>query len=383
MLYAIDQFVLSGGRALVFVDPYMESDPRGRGGPVSGSDLEPIFEQWGVELLDDSIAADMQFAERVRYRRDGREVVGEFPVWLNLQPTQLDGDDVVTANLGNIFMATPGVLRQREGSGLTVTPLIRTGSRAASVDTSLIDGALSPAAIIDAYEPGSKALTLAARISGTATTAFPDGPPPAAEQEEAPAAQTDSTAHREEGEINVIAVADADLLHEQFWASSQSVLGSRIVIPTASNADFVVNALENLTGSSDLISVRSRGEFSRPFTRVAEIRQGAELRLRSKEQQLLDRLEETEQALLRLEQGKTGDGQDRLVLSEEQQQEIEQFRREKIRIRQELREVRHQLRKDIENLEGWLKFINIGLLPLLITVGATVVGVRRSRRRHR
>lgn len=184
------------------------------------------------------------------------------------------------------------------------------------------------------------------------------------------------------GDINVVVVADADMLHEQFWASRRNVLGNDILVPSSSNADFVINTLENLTGSGDLISVRSRGEFTRPFTKVVEIRRAAELQYRQKEQQLLDRLEETERALLELEQGRRND-QNQLMLTGEQQQEIEKFRREKVRIRQELREVQHQLRSDIETLEGWLKFVNIGLLPLVIVVGAGVVGLRRTRGRNR
>lgn len=389
MRYAIDQYVLSGGHALVLVDPYMEAQARGRRGAASASDLEPLFEQWGVELADGKVAADMRFAERVRYRQNQRQVVGEFPVWLNVQPTGLNAEDVVTANLGNVLMATPGVLRRRENAQTEFTPLIQSSSESMSMDASVIEEATTPAAVIEAYKAGSQSLTLAARVSGPAATAYPDGPPPADANGQNPGqgdeAEPGSGApeHVKSAEdINVIVVADADLLHEQFWARRQSLLGNRMVVPTASNANLVVNALENLTGSSDLISVRSRGRFSRPFTKVTEIRQDAELKYRRKEQQLLDRLEETEQALLELEQGRRNE-QDQLVLSEDQRQEIEKFRREKVQIRKELRRVQHQLRKDIEELEGWLKFVNIGLLPLVITLGATFVGLRRGRSRKR
>ncbi|MDZ7840600.1 MAG: Gldg family protein [Gammaproteobacteria bacterium] len=386
MLYAIDQFVLSGGRALVFVDPYMETEARGRGQATSASDLAPLFRQWGLELEDGKVASDMRFAERVRYQRDERQVVGEFPVWLNLDPDQFNADDVVTASLGNVFMATPGVLRKRDGAASEFTPLIRTSDEAMDLDTSVITEAATPAAIIEAYEPGSESLTLAARVSGRAETAYPDGPPEPESRDQAsgedrnqagPVGQAVSG-----GDINVVVVADADMLHEQFWASRRNVLGNDILVPSSSNADFVINTLENLTGSGDLISVRSRGEFTRPFTKVVEIRRAAELQYRQKEQQLLDRLEETERALLELEQGRRND-QNQLMLTGEQQQEIEKFRREKVRIRQELREVQHQLRSDIETLEGWLKFVNIGLLPLVIVVGAGVVGLRRTRGRNR
>lgn len=386
MLYAIDQFVLDGGRALIFVDPYMEVEARGRGATDNGSDLEPLLAAWGLELVEGQVAADMQFAERVRYQRDQRQVVGEFPVWLNIQPDRFNAEDVVTANLGNVFLATPGILEKTAGStGLDFIPLIETSSRADTIETALISGALTPAEIIEAYEPGSKTLTLAARIAGTAETAFPDGPPASGDNNgdgQADRLQSGQPAQTESGDVNAIVVADADLLHENFWAQRQSILGSQILVPTASNADFVINALENLTGNNDLISVRSRGEFTRPFTRVADIRQSAELKYRRKEQELLERLDETEQALLELERGRRGEPS-QLVLTEEQQQEIERFRAEKVRIRKELRQVQHQLRKDIEALEGWLKFVNIGLLPLLIAAGATVVSVQRTRRRKR
>lgn len=385
MLYAIDQFVLSGGRALVFVDPYMEAGARGPEQAASASDLEPLFGQWGLELVDGTVAADMRFAERVRYRQNQREVIGEFPVWLNVDPDRFNAEDVVTANLGGVFMATPGVLRGREGASSQFTPLIQSSSEAMSLDASVIEQATSPAAIIEAYEPGSETLTLAARVSGRAETAYPDGPPEPGSGDDSPEddGELEMTPGRSvsSGDINVIVVADADLLHEQFWARRQNVLGSQVLVPSASNADLVINALENLTGSNDLISVRSRGEFTRPFTRVAEIRQAAELQYRQKEQQLLDRLEETEQALLELEQGRRNE-QNQLMLTEEQQQELENFRREKVRIRKELREVQHQLRKDIEALEGWLKFVNIGFLPLVITMGAAFIGIRRARRRR-
>lgn len=394
MLYAIDQFVLSGGHALVFVDPYMEAEARGRGMAQSRSNLDRLFKKWGIRLVDGKVAADMKFAERVRYQHEGHQVIGAFPVWLNVQPSYLNSSDVVTANLGNIVLATPGVLEKLDDSKTRFTPLIRTSNKATMLKSSLIEGANSPYSIIQAYKAGSKALTLAARVSGPAQTAFPDGPP-SKPQPGKSASQNDQGAGKaaqpgtktpeqvkSADNINVIVVADADMLHEQFWAQRQNLFGNQIIVPSASNADFVINSLENLTGSNDLISVRSRGEFTRPFTKVDEIRQRAELKYRQKEQELRDRLKQTEQSLLALQQGKRNQG-NKLMLTEKQQQEIAKFRNEKVHIREELRHVQHQLRKNIDLLEGWLKFINIGLLPLLIAIGATLVSVERSRRRRR
>jgi len=393
MLYAIDQFVLSGGHALVFVDPYMEAEARGAGMSQSESNLDRLFRKWGIQLVNGKVAADMQFAERVRYQHEGRQVIGAFPVWLNIQPSYLDSKDVVTANLGNIFLATPGVLKKLDDSKTEFTPLIQTSNQATMLDASLIEGADSPYSIIQAYKPGSRALTLAARISGPAQTAFPDGPPkPGSDKGSSQSNEESGKAARSPAktavqvksanDINVIVVADADMLHEQFWAQRQNLFGNQIIVPSASNADFVINSLENLTGSNDLISVRSRGEFSRPFTKVEQIRQRAELKYRQKEEELRNQLKQTEKSLLALQQGKRNEGNE-LMLTEKQQKEIEKFRNEKVRIREELRNVQHQLRKDIDLLEGWLKFVNIGLLPLLIAIGATLVSIERSRRRRR
>jgi ABC-type uncharacterized transport system involved in gliding motility auxiliary subunit len=159
----------------------------------------------------------------------------------------------------------------------------------------------------------------------------------------------------------------------------QNMFGSQISVPIAANGSFVINAIDNLTGSNDLISVRNRGLFSRPFTKVSEIRQEAELKYREKEQQLMNRLRQTERKLIEMQQGKSED--QALILSNEQKMELEKFRDERVQIRKELRKVRHQLQKDIESLEGWLKFINIGLIPLLIAIGGAIVGVMKLRKR--
>ena len=175
-------------------------------------------------------------------------------------------------------------------------------------------------------------------------------------------------------------VADADLLADRFWVQVQNLLGTRFMVPTAANNTLVINALDNLTGSSDLINVRNRGTFLRPFERINALRREAELRFREKEQELVERLEETDARLLALEETKQGD--DALFLSEAQQSELSRFREERLRIRGELRDVRRELRRSIESLEGWIKFVNIGLMPILIGVIGLAAGVWQLRRRR-
>ncbi len=232
---------------------------------------------------------------------------------------------------------------------------------------------------------------LAARVTGPAISAFADGAPKGneskAETESQKAAANEKAASgpehlaKSKQDINVIVIADSDLLQDAFWVQVQDFLGNRIAIPNAANGALVVNALDNLTGSNDLISIRSRGRFTRPFTRVNALRQEAELRFRQKEQELINRLDETEKKLAELERSKQESAT--VVLSEAQQQEIARFRQEKIRIRNELRDVRHELRKNIENLEGWLKFANIGMMPILIGIGGVAVGAFQMRRRKK
>ena len=170
------------------------------------------------------------------------------------------------------------------------------------------------------------------------------------------------------------------MLADRFWVVVEEFLGSRIAVPSAANGSFVINALDNLAGSGDLISVRNRGTFTRPFTRVVALRQQAERAYRAKEQELIAQLEETERRLVELEE--SNQGNDGLILTDAQRDELVGFRQERGRIRKELREVRRQLRADIEALESWIKFANIGLVPILIGLGGLATGLAQLRRRR-
>jgi len=401
-LYAIDQFVLRGGRALVFVDPYAEIEQApspgimGIAAPQRSSDLGKLGDSWGLELVPAKVVGDLKLATRVQFQREGRLVAIDYPVWINLPPTLLNQDDVVTAQLGGLVLATPGQLLKKAGATTKMTPLFESTPDAAQIDTSRLGMFQDPQDILRNYRPEGKRLVMAVRLSGPANSAFPDGPPPpqddktdgAKNKNKGQATDKDKPQDRKRehlaksnNDINVVVVADTDMLRDQFWVRVQDFLGSRLEIPTAANGTFVVNALDSLSGSNDLISIRSRGRFTRPFTRVNALRQQAELRFRQKEQQLITRLQETEDKLVALERNKQGD--DTVVLTEAQQKEIDRFRQEKIRMRKQLREVRRELRKSIETLEGRLKFVNIGMMPVLIGIGGIVVGAYQVRRRRK
>lgn len=398
-LYAIDQFVVAGGRALIFVDPHSELDrvtPAGLAGmdqAQTGSDMTKLLDAWGLELVPSKVVGDLQLATRVRLQREGRIVAMNYPVWVTLPPSLFNQDDAVTATLGHLAFASVGRLKRKDERATRITPLIESTVNAMQIDTSRLDFSRDPQDLLRNYQPDGERFTLAARITGEVESAFPDGPPDGAsgkkesfkDQKKDKSKGKKAAEHdhlgKSKSDINIIVVADTDMLRDQFWVQVQDFLGTRLEIPTAANGTFVVNALDNLTGSNALISIRSRGRFTRPFTRVNALRQEAELRFREKEQRLISRLQETEDRLLELERRKQD--HNAVILSEAQQQEIARFRQEKIQIRKGLRNLRHELRKDIESLEGWMKFINIGMMPVLIGIGGLVVGSYQIRRRKK
>ena len=405
-LYAIDQYVLRGGRVVAFVDPYSETQQAGMAGgfmPPAGSrrsEVDDLLAAWGVVLGED-VVADLDLALKVRMDQGGRVLTFDYPVWMNVLPDTFDADDVVTGNLGNLGFGTPGYLEPAEGAATVFTPLVSTTPRAAQFTTGQIAAVTTdPRDLLDTYAPQDRPYTLVARISGKVRTAFPDGRPPPESTDEAGGEEGNGSAGTAEAaeesgaggepkaehlsesaeDAQIILVADADMLADRFWVVVEEFLGNRIALPSAANGTFVINALDNLTGSGDLISVRNRGTFTRPFTRIVALRQQAERAFRVKEQELIAQLEETERRLVELEE--SNQGNDSLILTDAQRDELVRFRQERVRIRKELREVRRQLRADIEALESWLKFANIGLVPILIGLGGLAAGLTQIRRRR-
>ena len=396
-LYAIDQYVLRGGRVVAFVDPYSESQQQQamaggfmQPGVSRRSELDELLAAWGV-TLGEEVVGDLDLSMKVRMDQGGRVLTFDYPVWMNITPQTFDPDDIVTGNLGNLGFGTPGYLEPTENATTTLTPLVTTTRHAAQFTTAQVAAVTTdPNDLLDAYAGQDRAYAIVARVSGKVRTAFPDGPPPpepSGEEGSEPAggdsaASERVTEHRSESaeDAQIILVADADMLEDRFWVVVEEFLGSRIALPSAANSTLVVNAIDNLTGSGDLISVRNRGTFSRPFTRVAALRQQAERAFRAKEQELIGQLEETERRLVELEE--SDQGNDTLILTDAQRDEIVRFRQERVRIRKDLREVRRQLRADIEALESWLKFANIGLVPILIAIVGLMAGMLQLRRRR-
>ena len=385
-LYAIDQFVLKGGRALVFVDPMSEiagagGGMGGEGGGPASSDLPSLFHAWGIAYNPTKVVADKALAQSVQISADPRNPTASYPVWVKIGAQNFASKDQVTANLQALNLASVGALSPMKGSTTSFLPLIWSSQEASLLDAAEVKNATQPQDLINEVYPTGKNYVIAARVSGPVKTSFPTGAPFAA----ADVAKMPHQLMASKGPINVIVMADTDIFDDRFWVRVENLYGKRLAAPFADNAAFVLNAVENLTGSNDLISLRTRATNSRPFVRVQKLQAAAQEKFQQQAEALKQQLTDTETRLRALEQGGLANGQPSgaTSLTPEQQSEIENFKRELAQTRTELRDVQHNLRKDIDTLGAILAFINIALMPLIVAFIAIVLAVLRRRRRAR
>ncbi len=381
-LYRIDQYLLRGGKAIIFLDPLAEQD-RSRPDPASpntlpqlDSYLADMLSVWGLEMSREKIVGDLKAAMRVQTNSPrGQQEINYLP-WLRLGKDNFNADDFSTSELNVIHLGTAGSLEMKEDKGLDFKPLIRTSRQSTKLERDLILFQRDPAVVLNNFKSENKRMTLAARVTGKAKTYFPDGRPGA---DDGDGGETPDADFISEGDLNIILVTDTDILADHFWVRSQNLFGVSVPRQIANNGDFVINSLDNLSGNTDLISLRSRGRYARPFVKIEAITREAEMRFRQREKELRASLEETEKNIRRLQQ-EQGD-ETSYLLDNKLTAEIEKLRSKRLATRKELRSVQHELRKNIERLGAQLRFINIGLIPLLITVLALVLGIYRIRKK--
>ena len=389
-LYAIDQYALNGGKVLAFVDANAEVD--GLGDPQAASprsEFDNMLEAWGVKLMGNKIAGDLDAARRVNVRVEGKLTVADYVAWLALAEKNFDSGDTVIGDVSRINMATAGILEKTGADGPQVTPLIQTGPKSMAIAAEKVAGNPDVVGMFREFKAGLKPLMLAARIKGTVKSAFLPGPPEDAQKAAQAKAGGNAAGKPAESHLaqsakpaNIIVVADVDMLYDQFWTETREIAGQRIQVPFANNADFVVNALDNLTGSDAMIGLRGRAPSARPFHLVQALRQAAEQQFRAKERDLQAKLEDVRKKLERLERRRGAEGD--AIISAEDKAAIDKFRTEMITIRKELRDVQRALREDIDTLDAALKFLNIAAIPLLLGLGTIVVtAVGRLRRSAR
>ena len=406
MLYAIDQHVMRGGKTMVFLDPSADSmvtrSPQGNLIPAGmSSDLPGLLAAWGIAYASDKVLTDSDLALRVRM---GQNQQPEAHLgMLGVHRENLAGDDIITNRLETINFSSTGAIASAENANTVFEPLIQSSTNAMLMDAGFLEDVSDPSILFDEFVSAQQSFVIAARVSGVIDSAFPDGRPvveeadveaveetdvedsevdesdsaeateadastgvdedPGAEREESPVAEHIASSN---GEVNIVIFADTDMLSDRLWVQVAQFLGQRIPQPFANNGDIVINTLDNLSGSADLVSIRSRGTYSRPFTRVLNLQRKADDRLRIEESELLDRLTETEAALAELNQ--TEEGQLIGQITPEIQAEIDQFNAELLDTRRRLRDVQFQLSEDIEQLGSRLKAINTGLIPILLTL---------------
>ena len=392
-LYAVDQYILQGGDALVFLDPNADSmvgrSPQGNLIPAGmSSELPGLLEAWGIEFDNSKVLADNELALRVMMGQGQRPVphLG----MLGVQSNFLAQDDVITNRLETINLSSAGAISQLNNTSTTFEPIIVSSSDSMLMDRSFVESVTDPTLLFDEFESEDRSFVIAARVSGLIETAFPSGQPTTAETEE------ENSPDEEEGDeevlesdasdnvdevseeervehisvstepSNILVFADSDILSDRLWVQVTQFLGQRIPQPFANNGDLIINSMDNLSGGADLSSIRSRGRYSRPFTKVLTLQREADDRLRQEEGELLVRVAETEASLAELSTDEEGNPVGELT--PEIQTEIDRFNTELIDTRRRLREVRFQLTEDIEQLGSNLKAANTALVPILLTL---------------
>jgi len=366
LLYDVEQFVLGGGNLVAFLDPFAEtdrgdpSDPMAQMQAGSSSSLGSLLGAWGVEWDPARVVGDLQYG----IGRGAQRHIGI----LSVPAAGMNPDDIVSADLETVNFSSTGWLRPAGDAATAFEPLVETSENAAPIDAARLRFLADPNDLLTGFNPSGERYALAARVTGPAEASM--SPPEGA-----------GDAHRatagEEG-INVLLFADTDLLSDRLWVQVQPIFGATAF---ADNGALAINAVDNMLGNRDLISIRTRATSARPFDRVEEIRVAAERSWRATEERLQQELEDTERRLTDLQAAK-GENE-LLVISDEQQAEIQRFMDRRLEIRRELRQVQHDLRRDIDRLDTQIKVINIVLVPAVVMLIALAWAARRRRRRAR
>src|SRR3984893_2970194 len=407
-LYAIDQWVMAGNATMIFVDPYAENQSGPRGGPPPNptSTLEPLFAAWGGKFDTARAIGDPDYALQTERNVSGRPVASQNLPWMALRGDALARDEAILAQLSAVVVTTAGAFVTTK-DGVTLRPLVRASAAAVTLDATLAgDRNGDPRRLLVGLTKAPKPPVLAARLTGTLDSAYPDGlkkeekkpdeatadekkpdeaKPEAAKADEAKKDEdkkdetkpTDNALKKSAKPANVILVGDADMLMDRNWIQTHSLFGQQVAQAFANNGDFVINAVEQMAGGSALSDLRGRGVSWRPFEMIQRMEAEADGRFRAKEQELTTQRKDTEQKLSQLPKAAEGSND---VLTPEQTKTIEGFRTQLLAIRSQLRDVQFALRRDVDNLKNLVTALNVGVVPVTVGFIALAFGLRRPRR---
>jgi ABC-type uncharacterized transport system involved in gliding motility auxiliary subunit len=403
-LFTIDQWVMAGNATMIFVDPFAENQvgPRGMPPPNSTSNLEPLFKAWGVKFDTTRAIGDPDYALQTERNVGGRPVASQNLPWMALRGDALARDEAILAQLSAVVMTTAGAFETTK-DGVTLRPLVRASSAAVTLDAALAgDRSGDPRRLLVGLTKAPKPPILAARLTGSLDSAYPDGlkkeqkkpedeakadekkpdeaKPEAAKADEAKkdeAKPADNILKKSAKPANVILIGDADMLMDRNWIQTHSLFGQQVAQAFANNGDFVINAIEQMAGGAVLSDLRGRGVSWRPFELIQRMEAEADGRFRAKEQELTTQLRDTEQKLSQLPKAAEGSND---VLTPEQAKAIEGFRTQLLAIRSQLRDVQFALRRDVDNLKNLITALNVGAVPVTVGCIALAFGLRRPRR---
>jgi len=377
MLYEIDQYLLQGGKAILFIDPWHETAIQGsrRNGLLqvnTQSDFNKILGHWGISVPAGQVIGDRTMGRRVNVGTDEDPTVAPYIPWLEPKPINLNPTHPLTQDVNGLLIPTPGEIRVEEGSPLEIEPLIRTSPEATRISTD----ALSPPdalALLEDYQPVGEPLAIAARLSGVTTTVFPDGNP-------FPDYQRAPHVGESQVPLDIILMADSDMLVDRYWVREQRNAAGRSFVPVSDNGAFLVNALDYLSGSSALISLRSRGTGKRPFEVIHDIRRAAEQEFRTRERRLREEMAGLEEKLGKIRNGEAGPD---ILEGRSPADAVESFTDRLLETRRSLRSVTFQLREEVEALKSRLEFLNIAAIPLGLIAFALLLALVRFRLRRK
>jgi ABC-type uncharacterized transport system involved in gliding motility auxiliary subunit len=379
--YAIDQFVLRGGKLIAFVDPYAYFDQQPDlqnpfGGSQAGqSTLYTLFKAWGVEPTLNQVVADLTYPSGAGPRL--------LPTLLSLPAEALNQDDVVMSQVGTLLTPFSGVFKGKPAEGLTQTVLAHTSKNSMLVD--LIIATLSGEPSTRGFQPSGEEYPLAIRLAGKFKSAFPNGKPapmlPRDQKGEPAKAEEKATPHLREAaaENQMVLVADVDMLTDGAAVEVQDMFGQKLIVPRNGNLSFAQGLVEQFSGDQNLMSLRSRASFTSPLKVIQQLEARAQQQYLGKIKELEDSLNQTQEKLQELQKGKPGAGTS-TILTAEQQVEIDNFRKKAAEMRVQLKEVRKNLRVESEQLQFWTKVVNIGLVPLLVAIAGLALAFAKRRK---
>lgn len=380
LLYAVDQYVLRGNSIIVFTDPFSLMD--GSQGQARDSSLEKLLASWGVTMDSTKVVIDFGNSTRLRTPDNRLE---DNPLWISLRTGSFSSKDIITSKLDTMLLPVAGAIKKIPGSAFEYEALLQSSTNSALTDS--YKARLGVMELRRDFTPTNEKYDFAVRISGVFKTAFPGDKPDKDQKNssDTPGNSSDKNAGKKEKSLKegkekstIIIVADTDMLFDGYYVDMQNFMGFNISHIFNDNLNFLLNTSEMLSGNEDLISIRSRGKFGRPFTRVLALEKKAQAKWLNQEQELARKAEETNRKLRELEHQK--DTSQEFILSEKQEAEIKKFQQEKQVINKELKKVRRRLRADIESLGNFIKFVNIFLMPLIVSLAGIAYGLYKRKK---